>query len=290
MAFGLRGERMTLVLGSRDEQETGRIVTFAGPKLLAASSAPALDPDLLALVGDVLVVQEQAHLGLTDEHLPGAKDSRPVLAGYSITDVRVEPADAERSNADHVRRLIAPLGKRSQDGGATLDASALAELQAIPQWEEHLAALFLDRSVSAQDGAFAVARQLHSPALRQALLRQLRPTPQRLPSPWSREPGWWYSVLSKAHQARFRAAVILVELRHVPAIKPLTKLFLEAPIGDHHEPLAGREFPQAFCSWIGGSELPEAKAAIQDYDRFFDAPGAWAARCHDLLPQPPRER
>jgi hypothetical protein len=124
---------------------------------------------------------------------------------------------------------------------------------------------------------------MHSPALLQALLRQLQPGPEQLPSPWNREPGWWYDVGTKEHWARLKAAIILIELRHPPAIKPLTKLFLDAPIGDHHEPLGGIDLPQAFCSWIGGSELPEAKAAIQEYDRFFDAPGAWEARCHDIL-------
>jgi hypothetical protein len=105
------------------------------------------------------------------------------------------------------------------------------------------------------------------------------------------EPAYARAVQVSLGPVATRVAAIpdlirLIELRHVPAIKPLTGLFLDAPLGDHHDNLAGRVFPQAFCSWIGGSELPEAKAAVQQYDRFFDAPGAWQARCHDILGLP----
>lgn len=109
----------------------------------------------------------------------------------------------------------------------------------------------------------------------------------RAGSPWSLEPGWWMAVAEKERSATLQAAMTLIELRHPPAIKPLTRLFREAPVGDPHDALGGKLFPTALCSWIGSSALPEAKEAIAAYDRFFDAPGAWQTRCHDLM-RPPR--
>ena len=66
-----------------------------------------------------------------------------------------------------------------------------------------------------------------------------------------------------------------------PEFKALTRLFLDVSQYDPHDPVTTREFPRSFCSWIGGSNLPEAKAAIEDYDRSMNAPGAWQARCGD---------
>ena len=291
IALDVAGSRVTFVLGSRDDRETGRIVTFDGQRPISASRSPALDPDLLALTSDVLVVQEQVHLGLPGESPAPGTRRKPALAGYSLTGVRSEPLDADRSNTGRIRRLIASLGVPDQslcsECETRLDARSTAALQAIPRWETLLSALLLDRSRRTQEAAFAAVKQMHTPALLQELIRLLGPKPTPGWSPWNREPGWWMAVAEKERSARLQAAMTLIELRHPPAIKPLTRLFRDAPVGDPHDPLGGRSFPTALCSWLGTSTLPEAKVAIAEYDRFFDAPGAWQARCDDLLRGPP---
>ena len=288
--LAVAGSHVTFVLGSHDDRETGRIVTFDGQTLVSASRSPALDPDLIALTSDVLVVQEQTHVGL-DETPSGGTHRKTVLAGYSLTDVRPEPLDAERVSTERIRRLIARLGVPDENLCSAcetkLDAKSIAALQAIPRWETLLSALLLDRSRRTREAAFAAVKQMHTPSLLQELIRLLEPKPNPGWSPWDREHGWWMLTAERDHEVSLQAAMTLIKLRHLPAIKPLTKLFLTAPIGDPHEPVYGEAFPAAFCSWIGGSDLPEAKAAIQEYDRFFDAPGAWQARCGDLLRVPP---
>ena len=94
------------------------------------------------------------------------------------------------------------------------------------------------------------------------------------------------AIGERQDRARMQAAMALIELRHLPAVKPLTRLFLDVSQYDPHDPVTTREFPLSFCSWIGGSNLPEAKAAIEDYDRSMNAPGAWQARCEEGTRQP----
>jgi hypothetical protein len=295
IALVVAGSRVTFVLGSRDDRETGRIVTFDGPTLVLASRSPALDPDLIALTSDVLVVQEQVHLGLLEDGPPPSASRKPVLAGYSLTDVRPEPLDGDRSSTERIRGLIAPLGIPDQNLCSAcetmLDAKSRATLQAIPRWEMLLSALLLDRSRRTREAAVAAVKQLHTPALLQALVGLLDPKPTPGWSPWNREPGWWMLVAEKEHEARLQAAMALIELRHLPAIKPLTKLLLAAPVGDHHDPLGGMEFPRAFCLWVASSDLPETKQAVAEYDRAMNALGAWQARCDALTREPsPRPR
>jgi hypothetical protein len=290
MALGVAGSRVTFVVGSRDDQETGRVVTFDGATLASASRAPVLDPDLLALMGNVLVVQERVHPSGPDDSPPTGARRKPVLAGYSIADTRVEDLDEDRANTDRIRNLIAHLGTADlslcSQCESMLDAKSMATLKAIPRWEALISALLLDHSSSTREAAFAAVKQVRSPALLQELIRLLETRPTHSWNPWNQEGGWWMAIGERQDRARMQAAMALIELRHLPAVKPLTRLFLDVSQYDPHDPVTTREFPLSFCSWIGGSNLPEAKAAIEDYDRSMNAPGAWQARCEEGTRQP----
>ena len=287
MALDVAGSLVTFVVGSRDDQETGRVVTFDGGTLVSASRAPVLDPDLLALMESVLVVQERVHPGVPDEGPPiGARRKpafKPVLAGYSIADTRVEDVDEDRVNADRIRNLIAHLGMADlslcSQCEARLDAKSMATLKSIPRWEALISALLLDHSSTTREAAFAAVKQVRSPALLQELIRLLETRAAHGWNPWNQEGSWWMAIAERRDRARMQAAMALIELRHLPAVKPLTRLFLDVSQYDPHDPVITREFPRGFCSWIGGSDLPEAKAAIEEYDRSMHAPGAWQARC-----------
>ncbi len=287
LAMDVAGSRVTFVIGSHDDRETGRVVSFDGRQLISVSRSPVLDPDLLALSRGILVVQEEVDLGPPGELSPSGPSRKPVLAGYSLTDVRAAPLDADRSNTERIRGLIAGLGipdQRVCSACETLmDAKSMSTLQAIPRWETLLSALLRDGSRRTRDAAFAAVKQTHTPALLRELVRLLEPKPVAGWSPWNPESDWWILVAEKDQEVRLEAALMLIELRHLPAIKPLGKLFLEAPIGDPHEPLGGKMFPEAFCTWVRDVNLPSAKEAIEDYNRALGAPGAWQARCQDLM-------
>ena len=294
IALEVAGQRLTLVVGSHDDRETGRIVVFEGTRLIFASKAPGLDPDLVALMENVLVVQEQVHLSTPGNVTSGATRPKPVLAGYAVSEVSIAGDDADRSNASRIRTLIAHLGTADRnycsECEAILDAKSVADLKSIPRWEDILASLLLDRSSLTRETAFAAAKQIHTPGLIRELLRLLAPAPQPAWRPWNRESGWWNAIGERQNSASLQAAMVLIELRHVPAMKPLVRLMLNAPTGDHHTPLGSYRFPAALCPWIEDSDLPEAKAAIEEYDRTLNAPGAWKARCADATPTPPPRR
>jgi hypothetical protein len=281
IALEVAGERLTLAVGSRDDRKTGRIVTFEGTKIVSASKAPGLDPDLIAMTGNVLVVQEQDHLGPPDNVASDATHPKPVLAGYSVSDVRIAGDNIDRLNADKIKTLIAHLGTADRnycsECEAILDAKSMAALKSIPRWEDILASLLLDRS----EAAFAAAKQIHTPGLLRVLLRLVDTPPAPVRRPWNRESLWWDAIEEHRSWVSLQAAMVLIELRHIPAMKPLARLLLNAPEYDPHNPFSSSRFPKALCPWIGASDLPEAKEAIEDYDRMLNAPGAWKARCGD---------
>jgi hypothetical protein len=82
------------------------------------------------------------------------------------------------------------------------------------------------------------------------------------------------------HQSiRARAAMVLIEMKYPPAIKPLAAMLLEYPLPDYDHVPGCSAFFQAFCSWTQKSDLPAAKTAIAEYEQAMRAPGAWKTLC-----------
>lgn len=73
--------------------------------------------------------------------------------------------------------------------------------------------------------------------------------------------------------------MVLIERKYPPAIKPLAAMLLEDPLPDHDHVPGCSGFLHAFCSWTQKSDLPEAKAAISEYEQAVGGPGAWKTLC-----------
>jgi hypothetical protein len=94
---------------------------------------------------------------------------KPVLAGYSITDTRVEDVDEDRANIDRIRNLIVHFGTADlslcSQCEAMLDARSMATLKANLRWEALISALLLDHSRATEStgwGALRFGRSLGS--------------------------------------------------------------------------------------------------------------------------------
>jgi hypothetical protein len=71
----------------------------------------------------------------------------------------------------------------------------------------------------------------------------------------------------------------LIQTDHPSAIKPLARMLAETPLPGYDGVSSCSSFATALCSWVEHSDRPEIKAAIAEYDRVVDTPGAWKALC-----------
>jgi hypothetical protein len=283
LALDVDGQRLTLVLGTRYDLEVGRVVTFEGRKSPLIAKAPGLDPDLVALSEGVLVVQVGPHacaLGGNESAIGGQDEA---LLGYSVVDVDRDAVADVPSDRNQLREIIRGRGGfepiQCELWTTHVDAQIMPRLKELPRWEEHLASLLRDRDMDIQGAAFAAAAHVRSPGLLRALLRLVEPLP---PEDWKtgdRGRAWWADVRERHQATRARAAMVLIEMKHPPAIKPLAAMLLEDPLPDYDHVAGCSAFFQAFCSWTEKSDLPEAKAVIAEYERAMDAPGAWQTLC-----------
>jgi hypothetical protein len=283
MALDVDSQRLTLVLASRDDLEVGRVVTFDGRRSPVIGRAPGLDPDLVALMDGILVVQRGFHLGASSGMQTAAGNQQKALHGYSVVDLDGDEVGGGPSDRARLRDLIRERGGfeaiQCSLWNTYFDARVMDQVKALPRWEEHLVSLMKDRDMVVQGAVFAAAAHLRSPDLVRALLRLVEPLP---PADWrlgDRERNWWADVRQRHQWTRVRAAMILIEMKHAPAIKPLAAMMLEMPLPDYDHVADCSSFARAFCSWIEQSDLPEAKTVMAEHDRAMDAPGAWKALC-----------
>jgi len=272
-----------LVLASRYDLEVGRVVTFEGSKPLLVAKAPGLDPDLAALVEGVLVVQTGPHPGAPGRVKTASAGEEKGLFGYSVVEVDSNAIADGPIDRTRLRDIIRGRGSfeaiQCELWTTEIDAQVIPRVKAVPSWEEHLISLLQDRDMRVQDAALIAAARIHTPGLMGALLRLVEPLP---PEDWrtgDRGRGWWADVRERHQWTRARAAMVLIEMKYPPAIKPLAAMLLEDPLPDYDHVPGCSAFFHAFCSWTQKSDLPEAKAAIADYEQAMGAPGAWKTLC-----------
>jgi hypothetical protein len=281
LALEADGPRLTLVLASVNDQRPGRVVAFDGSRLASVQRAPRLDPDLVALMGGVLVVQEEKQTA------DAGAENATALVGYSVAEARDVNVDAELETAK-VRELLSgspPLFERFPDRLDSLPALKLNQLKAMTRWEDAILPLLDDQDGKAQTAAMAIAVQVHTPTLQAELLRLLAPPVSReflltdLAGAWNRE------ATAHRHFTRLNAAAGLLMLHHRAAIPALTQLMIEVPYYDPENPMGSTEVPREFCRWVSGMNPSEARPVIEAFDRSLRAEGAWHARCSTLLGQ-----
>jgi hypothetical protein len=283
MALDVDGPRLTLVLATRYDLELGRVVTFEGSKPPLVAKAPGLDPDLVALMEGVLVVQTGPHHGAPGRIEPAIDSKEKALLGYSVVEVDGDAVADGPSDRNQLRELIRGRGSfeamQCDIWTSEIDAQIIPRVKELPRWEEHLIALLRDRDMRVQDAALIAAAHIHSPSLMRSLLQLVEPLP---PEDWrtgDRGRGWWMDVRERHQWTRARAAMVLIEMKYPPAIKPLAAMLLEDPLPDYDHVPGCSAFFQAFCSWTQNSDLPEAKTAIAEYEQAMRAPGAWKTLC-----------
>ena len=284
LALEVDARNLTLVLGSHDDLEVGRVVTFDDRRVPVIRRAPALDPDLVALMEGVLIVQAGARPKTSGGTVAGDNIREKALRGYAVPEAGADAVGSGRSDRDRLRDLIRGHGDIHKtycsQWETRFDAQAVAMVKALPRWEENLASLLQDRDMDVQSAAFAAAANIRSPGLVRALLRLAETLPPVGGGRSGQEQwNWWYDVHERHQWTRVQAALVLIEMRHVPALKLLAAMALEMPLPDIDHTSNCSSFAVAFCSWIDDSDLPEAKAVIADHDRAMDAPGAWKALC-----------
>jgi len=90
---------------------------------------------------------------------------------------------------------------------------------------------------------------------------------------------WWEEIRNRQQWTRVAAGMALVEMKHVPAMRPLAAMVAEQPLPDYDHVADCAAIVAPVCAWIGRSDLLEAKAAIAEHDRLNNQPGAWRALC-----------
>jgi hypothetical protein len=142
LALEADGPRLTLVLASVNDQSPGHVVAFDGSRLASVQRAPRLDPDLVALMDGVLVVQEEKHTA------DAGAENVAALVGYSVAEARDVNIDAELETAK-VRELLSgspSLFERFPNRSDSLSALKLNEtfdqsLHAEGAWHARCSAL-----------------------------------------------------------------------------------------------------------------------------------------------------
>ena len=276
VALDVDGPRITLVLASYDDHERGRVVTYDDKGGSIVARAPQIDPNLVGLMAGVLVTQERVTAGPTAA-------PEVALVGYAVTDALDQGGPFEDADRARVREVVRDRGGFTQyqceQWDVHFDPLASARLRLIPRWEEHLLALMWDRELRVQEAAFAAAFYEHTPTLLQGMMDLVASGREPITSSERPENDWTSTVRERHDWARGSAAMVLMKARYAPALPGLTKAILEEPPLLMDRPAHCSSFVRALCAWVAGSPLPEAKAAIEMYDRAMDAPGAWRARC-----------
>jgi hypothetical protein len=195
LALDVAGPRLTLVLATRYDLEMGRVVTFEGSKLSLVAKAPGLDPDLVALMEGILVVQTGSQPGAPGRIEPATGSEEKAILGYSMVEVDGDAVADGPSDRNRLRQIIRGRGRfepiQCELWPTEFDAQIVPRMKEVPRWEEHLIALLQDRDVGIQGAAFAAAAHIHSPSLMRALLQLVEPLP---PEDWrtgDRGRGWW---------------------------------------------------------------------------------------------------
>ena len=286
LALDFVRNRLVVVLGSHDEMQPGRIVIFNSQKSPTVAVAPGADPDLVALAEGILVVR-RGHTATISGRMDSGADATQ-LEGYSVSELVGEDKAGLSSDLGRVRSAIKGRGSRHAERCSlwrtSFDATAAANLAAIPDWERHLAALLGDRDEQVQIAAIAAAVHLRSAVVAKVLMRSVDPRPR---SQWEpthgiggyREADWWTRIQERQEWLRELSAMALIEMKFGEAIPQLGRLLLENPIPGYVHQTECTPLAVAICGFLRDSASAKAQAALAAYDQRIGSPGAWRVLC-----------
>jgi hypothetical protein len=292
-AVDLVDGRLVVLFHSETGAAYGHILAFVRSGDPTVAVPPEIERGVDSLSDGVLVVRHGINplKGLTDRTL--------ALAGYSAVEFQIPTPlpDLER-----VRTLLLDRTWRAGDTCSvceqefercnlckgSFERTVAPALGRISNWDSHAVALLSERNDDLQRVVMMAGVFLNSPAIARALLRRIdalpidRDTVERDPRYSPDERTRWFLDAENAEHIRLRAIQSLVKMDFAEAIPKLGSILPELRL---RNPLPhGDRVSPAVCGMLARSSLPEAKVALEAYDRAIGVPGAWRTLCEENHP------